>query len=69
VAEFEDPAFVNTSPQPLFSIIENERFGLVFYGNWVYKYGHLCFCPIFCINELQLGKKGGRITQLPCIYL
>jgi hypothetical protein len=30
VPEFIDPVFTKTSPKPSFSVMENERFGLVF---------------------------------------
>jgi hypothetical protein len=30
VPELIDPVFTKTSPKPSFSVIENERFGLVF---------------------------------------
>ncbi len=39
--EFIDPVFAITSSKGLFSMTENERFGLVFAKTaWVYKFGH-----------------------------
>jgi hypothetical protein len=43
VPEFIDPVFAKTSRKVgkrSFSINEDERFGLVFAKNWVYKFGH-----------------------------
>ncbi len=34
------PSLRENKPKALISMIENERFGLVFPKNWVYKFGH-----------------------------
>jgi hypothetical protein len=39
--EIIDPVFAKTSQNARFLLSENERFGLVFRENWVYKFGHL----------------------------
>jgi hypothetical protein len=36
--EFIDPVFAKTIPKCSFSMIENERFGLVLRENWIYKF-------------------------------
>jgi hypothetical protein len=40
VPEIIDPVFAKTSQNARFLLSENERFGLVFVKNWVYKFGH-----------------------------
>ncbi len=40
VPEFIDPVFAKTSQNARFLLSENERFGLVFCENRVYKFGH-----------------------------
>ncbi len=42
-----DPVFTKTSPKRSFSVIQNERFGLVFCKNWVYNFGH---CSVSCLT-------------------
>jgi hypothetical protein len=41
IAEFIDTVFTKISPKSSFSIIENERFGLVFAITWSINSGHM----------------------------
>jgi hypothetical protein len=47
-----------TCPKRTFSMTENERFGLVFRENWVYKFGHWSFLGI---HVWQLHKAKGKL--------
>jgi hypothetical protein len=46
VPKFLDPVFAKTSLKRSFTVIDNERFGLVFAKNWVYNFGNRSMnCP------------------------
>ncbi len=68
VAEFTDPVFAKTSPKRSFSVIENQRFGLVFAktGSINSGTGALYFCTLYycCYIQNHRRKSTNRLAMV-----
>jgi hypothetical protein len=69
VPEFIDPVFVKTSPKRSFSVIQNERFGLVFVKTGSIISGTVVQHTITCTREYECLMYGEYLYDRYCIIL